>query len=67
MGLDESKLSFFRTSSRFYSAMAISEPQVYLVVEVFGAENISLLSGRLVQHSESSRNFYETKVFHVAL
>ena len=33
---------------RFYSALAILEPQVYSVVEQFGAENISLLSGRLV-------------------
>ena len=36
---------------RFYSAMAILERQVYLVVEQFGAENISLLSGRLVFNS----------------
>ena len=33
---------------RFYSALAILEPQIYSVVEQFGAENISLLSGRLV-------------------
>ena len=31
-----------------FSAMAILEPQIYVVVEQFGAENISLLSGRLV-------------------
>ena len=47
MGYDESKLSFLRTL-RFYSALAILEPQIYVVVEQFGAENISLLSGRLV-------------------
>ena len=48
MGCEESKVSFLRTSLRFYSALAILEPQIYLVVEQFGAENFSLLSGRLV-------------------
>ena len=48
MGEIESKLSSFRTSVRFYSALAVLEPQIYVVVEQFGAENISLLSGRLV-------------------
>ena len=33
---------------RFYSAWAILEPQIYVVVEQFGAEIISLLNGRLV-------------------
>ena len=28
--------------------LAIREPQVFIVLEQFGAENISLLSGRLV-------------------
>ena len=37
----ESKLSFFQTSLRFDSALAILEPQLYVVVELFGAENIS--------------------------
>ena len=32
----------------FHSALAILEPQIYIVVKQFGAENISLLSGRLV-------------------
>ena len=32
-----------------YSALAILEPQIYVVVEQFGAENISLLSERLVE------------------
>ena len=41
------KLSFIRTSFRFYSALVILEPQIYVVVKQFGAENISLLSGRL--------------------
>ena len=48
MGLNESKLSFLRFSLRFCSALAIFEPEFYLVVEQFGAENISLLSGLLV-------------------
>ena len=39
--------SFPRTSFRFHSASAILEPQICVVVEQFGAENISLLSGRL--------------------
>ena len=41
-------LSFLRTSLRFYSALAILEPQIYVVVDQIGAENISLLSGHLV-------------------
>ena len=42
--------SFFpRASLRFYSALAIVESQIYSVVEKFGAENISLLSGHLVK------------------
>ena len=32
----------------FLSCIAILEPQIYVVVEQSGAENISLLSGRLV-------------------
>ena len=32
----------------FHSALAILEPQIYIVVEQFRAENITLLSGRLV-------------------
>ena len=48
MGKDESKLSFLRTSQHFYRALAILEPQIYVVSEQFEAENISLLSGRLV-------------------
>ena len=39
---------FLRTF--FHSALAIFEPQIYIVVEQFGAEDISLLSGRLVFH-----------------
>ena len=49
MSYDESKLSFLRTSLHFYSALSIFKPQIYVVVEQFGAENISLLSGRLVK------------------
>ena len=48
MGEDKSKLSFLRTSLRFHSALAILEPRSYVVLEQFGAENISLRSGRLV-------------------
>ena len=45
--------SFFnRTSLRFYSRLAILQPQIYVVVEKFGAEKISLLSGRLVIQSK---------------
>ena len=39
----------------FHSALAILEPQIYIVVEQFEAENISLLSGRLVI---SNFNYY---------
>ena len=46
MDYDESKL--FCSNFFFHSALAILEPQVYIVVEQFGAEFISLLSGRLV-------------------
>ena len=48
MGKDVSKLSFPRTSLRFHSALAFLEPQIIFAVGQFGAENISLLSGRLV-------------------
>ena len=48
MGENESKLSFIRTSLRFYRSLAVLEPQIYVVLELFGAEYISLLSGRLV-------------------
>ena len=39
---------FLRTF--FHSALAILEPQIYIVVEQFGAENISQLSGHLVEN-----------------
>ena len=47
MGSDESKL-FRRTSLLLHSALAIVEPEMYVVVKQSGAENISLLNGRLV-------------------
>ena len=50
MGSDESKLSFLRTSLRFYSALAVLESRIDVVAEQFGEEIISLLSGRLVQN-----------------
>ena len=34
----ESKLPFLRTSLRFYSALAILEPQIYAVVEQSASE-----------------------------
>ena len=43
---------------RFYSALAILEPQFCSVVEQFGAENISLLSGRLVVYSRSNLKLF---------
>ena len=43
--------SNFRLSLRFYSALATLVPEAYLVVELFVAENISLLSGRRVSRS----------------
>ena len=43
--------NFLRTSQHFYRALAILEPQNYVVLEQFGAENISLLSGRLVNQT----------------
>ena len=36
LGKDKSKLSFLRTSLRFYSALVILEPQIYVIVEQFG-------------------------------
>ena len=46
MSKEYSKRSFLRTSQHFYRALAILEPQIYVVLEQFGV--ISLLSGRLV-------------------
>ena len=40
--------NFFLRTLHFHSALAILEPQIYGVVEHFLAENIPLLSGRLV-------------------
>ena len=42
--------------------MAIFEPQIYLVVEQFGAGNISLLSGHLVFDSFPDKNRYTSKL-----
>ena len=44
---------FLRTS--FHSALAILEPQINIVVEQFGAGNISLLSGRLVLSKNATK------------
>ena len=61
MVYDESKLSFLRTCLCFYSALAILEPQIYVVVEQFEAENISLLSGRLVSSVRTLTCNYSAK------
>ena len=46
---------FFELIGIFIVHWLILEPQTYVVVEQFGAENIPLLSGRLVkQHSPMS-------------
>ena len=47
---DESKLF----PSNFF-ALAILEHQIYVVVEQFGVENISLLSGRLVVKTKTTK------------
>ena len=36
----------------------VGSPQIYIVVEQFGAENISLLSGRLVILSKRENKIY---------
>ena len=59
----ESKLSFIRTSLRFYGALGVLEPQIYVVVERFGAENSSLLSGRLARNTESQFVCLETSKY----
>ena len=41
----------FELLHSFHIALAILEPQIYVVVEQFWVENISLLSGRLVMFS----------------
>ena len=45
---EKKKLSSLRTFFHFHSALVTLESQVYVVVEQFGAENISLVSRRLV-------------------
>ena len=45
--------TFFHCALMHYE-LAILEPQIYIVVEQFGAENISLLSGRLVLNSKQN-------------
>ena len=53
----------FRTSECYYSASVILEPQIYVVEEQFGAENISLLSGRLVFFFVRPQNVWEWPTF----
>ena len=50
------KILFFRTSFQFHSALVALESRIYVVVEQFGAENISLVSRRLVSHITFLRN-----------
>ena len=39
------------TCLRFHSALTLREPQIYVAVEQFRAEIISLISGRLVKNN----------------
>ena len=48
--------SFFLRSF-FHSELANLEPQIFIALEQSGAENISLLSGRLVFQSGRSDHF----------
>ena len=57
--------SFLRTSLRFHSALAILEHQLYVVVEQFGVEIISLLSGRLVFDQNEKRYLLKCIASHV--
>ena len=41
MGYDESRLSILRTYLRFYSALAILEPQNYVVIEQLGGKYLA--------------------------
>ena len=66
IGKNERILSFFPTSLRFYSSSAILEPQIYVVVEQFGAESVSLLNRRLVKAIISFK-LYTSYVKHVLL
>ena len=49
---------FFELIGIFIVHWLILEPQTYVVVEQFGAENIPLLSGRLVSFLRRTRRFY---------
>ena len=49
---------FFELIGIFIVHWLILEPQTYVVVEQFIAENIPLLSGRLVQNSETTTAMY---------
>ena len=48
---------FFELIGVFIVHWLILEPQIYVVVEQFGAENIPLLSGRLVSIKTSMLSF----------
>ena len=52
---------FFELIGVFIVHWLILEPQTHVVVEQFGAENIPLLSGRLVYHFHSQRKSESTE------
>ena len=49
---------FFELIGIFIVHWLILEPQTYVVVEQFGAENIPLLSGRLVFFTKFAKNLF---------
>ena len=55
---------FFELIGIFIVHWLILEPQTYVVVEQFGAENIPLLSGRLVLNFSSKRTLKLFSLFH---
>ena len=50
LGKDKSKLPFLRFSLRFYSALVILEPQMYVVVEQFGRKISRCSAGVLFEN-----------------
>ena len=56
---------FFELIGIFIVHLLILEPQTYVVVEQFGAENIPVLSGRLVFRTTQATGMTEKKLLHV--
>ena len=52
------KLSSLRTSLHFRNALDFLEPQIYAVTEQFVAENIPLLSRRLISYLSLHFEFF---------